>query len=245
MSRHVLQFAAALGAVVGFLAWDGSSRSAGSNTAGTPDLGVDVATISPVIDHPYVPFATLKRAVYEGKERDPETGKAVKKRVEVTVRDTAETVAGVRVTVVEVQGYEDGELVERTLDYYAQDAAGVVYYLGETVEDIENGQVVGNEGQWMAGHGGARAGVFMPRVLEVGTAFEQERAPGVAEDRAKVVAVGKTVKVRAGSYGDCIETEDHDPIGKSTMRKVYAKGVGLVRETSPWSSLELVTREAR
>ena len=233
----------ALGAVV-LVAGAGSSSSA-STTAATPDLGVDVTTLTHVIDHPYVPFAKLKRAVYEGKERDLETGQMVKKRTEVVVRDTAETWAGISVTVVETRDYDNGELVEKTLDFYAQDAAGVVYYLGERVDDIEDGKVVSHEGEWFAGEKGARAGVFMPATLQVGVVFEQERAPGVAEDRSKVVAVGKTVKVRTGSYRDCIETEDHDPIGKTTMRKVYAKGVGLLRETSAELSIELVTLEVR
>ncbi len=246
MTRFILRFTAALGvAVLSLSAFGLATRSSGQEGAASPDLGVDVATLSPVIDNPYVAFASLKRAVYEGKERDLETGKTVKVRVEVTVRDTAETVAGVKVTVVEVRDYDDGELVEETLDYYAQDSAGVVYYIGERVDDVEGGQVVGHEGQWMAGEQGARVGVFMPATPQVGAVFEQERAPGVAEDRSKVVAVGKAVKVAAGTFKECIETEDFDPIGKTTMRKIYCRGVGLVREQAEDRSLGLVQRAAR
>lgn len=245
MTREILRIAMALCVATLLIGRGGNSWSASLEPSGTPDLGVDVTTLSHVIDHPYAGFSTLKRAVYEGKERDLETGEMVKKCVEVLVRDTAETVAGVKATVVEVRDYDDGELVGRTLVFYAQDPAGIVYNLGEKVDDLEGGKVVGHEGQWLAGENGARAGVFMPATLKVGAVFEQERAPGVAEDRSKVAAVGKSVKVRAGSYKDCIETEDYDPLEKTTVRKTYAKGIGLLRQTSEWLSLELVTREVR
>jgi len=51
--------------------------------------------------------------------------------------------------------------------------------------------------------------------------------------------------VRAGSYKDCVETEDQDPIERTTVRKVYAKGIGLLRQSSEWLSLELVMLEVR
>jgi len=245
MIRDVLRITMALSAAALLTGCTERAWAASLESTGTPDLGVDVTTLSYVIDHPYAAFSTLKRAVYEGKERDLETGHMVKKRVEVTVRDTAEMVVGVKATVVEVSDYDDGELVGKTLAFYAQDAAGVVYHLGEQVDDLEGGKVVGHEGQWFAGEKGARAGVFMPATLKVGAVFEQERAPGVAEDRSKVVAIGKTVKVRAGSYKDCIETEDQDPIERTTVRKVYAKGIGLLRQSSEWLSLELVMLEVR
>ena len=109
------------------------------------------------------------------------------------------------------------------------------------MNDYDGGQLIGHGGQWVAGENGARAGVFMPGEPKVGDVFEQERAPGVAEDRSTVIGVGRTVKVRAGTFTDCIETEDYDPIGKITQRKFYCKGVGLVREvTGKTRSSELI-----
>jgi hypothetical protein len=205
------------------------------------DVGFDTAGSSPTIDHPYVSFATVRRAVYEGSEVDEETGEAIPIRVESTPRRETTSVADVDVTVVAVSDYEDGALVEQTDDYYAQDRAGIVYYLGERVDDYEDGEVVGHHGQWLAGEDGHRAGVFMPTRLEVGTEFEQERAEGVAEDRSTVVARGVSVTVPAGTFADCIETEDYDPIDDVTERKFYCAGVGLVREVFPaGGSLDLV-----
>ena len=80
----------------------------------------------------------------------------------------------------------------------------------------------------------------------MGDVFEQERAPGVAQDRSKVLTGGLTVTVPAGTFKNCIETEDFDPIGKTTMRKVYCPGVGLVREVyGEGQSIELIELETR
>jgi hypothetical protein len=217
---------------------DGGGTNGGEGRAG---VGFDTAGVSSTIDHPYVAFAAVRRAVYDGTEVDPDTGDAIPIRVESTPRRESGSVAGLEVTVVAVSDYEDGALVEQTDDYYAQDRAGAVYYLGERVDDYEDGKVVGHHGQWLAGEDGHRAGVFMPARVEIGTEFAQERVPGVAEDRSTVVATGLTVTVPAGTFADCIETEDYDPIDDVTEHKFYCAGVGLVREAFPaGGSLDLV-----
>jgi hypothetical protein len=220
----------------------GDDEPATVESGSSSDLGVEPATLSPTVDNPYVAFATVTRTVYEGEETDE--GETFALRVESATRSETTEVAGIEATIVDVDEYEDGELVERTEDYYAQDSDGVVYYLGETVEDIEDGEVVGHHGAWLTGEDGARAGVFMPAEPAVGDEFEQERAPGVAEDRSRVVAAGVTVTVPAGTFEDCIETEDVDPIGDVTEHKFYCPDVGLVKETfAEGGSLELVEYE--
>jgi len=236
--RLARRLAVVLGLAVAAAACGGGGDDSATRRS---DVGFDTAGSSPTIDHPYVSFETVRRAVYEGSEVDEETGEAIPIRVESTPRRETTSVAAVDVTVVAVSDYEDGALVERTDDYYAQDRAGIVYYLGERVDDYEDGEVVGHHGQWLAGEDGHRAGVFMPTRLEVGTEFEQERAEGVAEDRSTVVARGVSVTVPAGTFADCIETEDYDPIDDVTERKFYCAGVGLVREVFPaGGSLDLV-----
>lgn len=205
------------------------------------DVGVDTATLSHVVNHPFVAFAQVKRAVFEGVAIDE--GDELEIRVESAVGATR-TVAGVETRVVHVLDYEDGVLVEGTEDYYAQDAAGVVYYLGESVDEYEDGEVSGHGGAWLAGTDGALAGVFMPARPQVGDDFEQERAPGVAEDRSTVVAVGATVTVPAGTFDGCLETEDLDPIDGVTERKWYCPDVGLVKEGfAEGGTLELIEYE--
>ena len=241
LMKHVLAGTAL--AAMALVACGGDDGDSGGDGGAAP-IGVARADLSPTVDHPYVAFASMGGAIFEGEEVDPDTGEVVPIRVETAVRDENGTVAGVEVTVVDVSDFEDGDLVEQTEDYYAQDGAGAVYYLGERVDDYEDGKVVGHHGQWLAGDDGNRAGVFMPTTLEVGTEFAQEQIPGVAEDRSTVVAVGVTVTVPAGTFEDCIETEDLDPIDDVTERKFYCRGVGLVREVFPaGGSLDLVELE--
>jgi len=195
---------------------------------------LDPAQFSAEVDNPLVPLTTVRTTTFEGTEDEAHV------RAQSRVLDKPGQVSGVPVTVVDVREFEDGELVEHTRDYYASDETGGVRYMGEAVEDIEGGKVVGHEGQWLAGQGNAKPGIFMPADPKVGDSFEQERTPGVAEDRSKVVAVGLTVTTPAGRFDDCIKTKDFAPLDKNTEFKYYCAGVGLVREQSPDARLDLV-----
>lgn len=203
--------------------------------------GIDPADFQAQVDNPFFPLSSLGTQVYEGEELDAETGETIQIRIESTVLAETDVVAGVEVTVVEVKDYEDGQLVERTLDYYAQHKDGTVYYLGERVDDYEEGEVVGHEGQWLAGEGDNQPGIFMPGDTQVGREFDQERAPGVAEDQSKIVAVDQTVTTPAGTFSGCIKTEDFDPLGDVTEFKYYCPDVGLVREEPPGGYVDLIS----
>jgi hypothetical protein len=211
-------------------------------TAGSAEsaAALDGSEYSAKVDNPLFPLSSLRLMVYEGNEGDPESDETVEIRSESRVLERGKRVAGAPVTVVDVREYEDGELVEHTRDYYSQRADGTAMYMGEAVDDIEDGKVVGHEGQWLAGRNGAKPGVFMPADPKVDEAFEQERAPGIAEDRSKVVAVGVGVTTPAGRFDDCIKTEDFAPLDKVTEFKYYCAGVGLVREQFPEGRLDLV-----
>jgi hypothetical protein len=82
----------------------------------------------------------------------------------------------------------------------------------------------------------------MPAQPVVGAEFEPEKAPGVAEDRSKVVAADQTVTTPAGAFSGCIKTEDFDPLGNTTEFKYYCPGDGFVREEPESGFLDLVSR---
>jgi hypothetical protein len=200
--------------------------------AATPAL--DPAQFTAEVDNPLVPLNSVRTTVLEGTEDGAEV------RVESRVLDRTGRVSGVPVTVVDVREFEDGELVEHTRDYYALGDDGGVRYMGEAVDDIEDGKVVGHEGEWLAGKGNAKPGIFMPADPKVADRFEQERAPGVAEDRSEVVAVGLNVTTPAGRFDDCIKTKDFAPLDNNTEFKYYCAGVGLVREQYSDGRMDLV-----
>ena len=202
---------------------------------------IDPADFQAEVDNPFFPLASLGPKVFEGEERDPETGEVIETRLESTVLPDTDVVAGVEVTVVEEKDYEDGELIESTLDYYAQHRDGSVYYFGERVDDYEGGEVVGHKGTWLAGEGENRPGIYMPARPEVGQKFEQEKAPGIAEDRSEIVAVEQEVTTPAGTFTGCIKTEDFAPLDNATEFKYYCADVGLVLEEPLGGHLDLIS----
>ena len=114
------------------------------------------------IDNPLFPVSSLRRTTAEGIERDPDSGKSPKVRIVARLLAKPTLVGGVAATTVDVNEYENGKLVEHTHDLYAQDHDGNVWYLGEDVDEIRKGKVVGHEGQWRAGRRGARPGCSCP-----------------------------------------------------------------------------------
>jgi hypothetical protein len=187
------------------------------------------------VDHPLFPLRRVRTMLYKGREGD------VSVRVKSRVRSKRVRVAGALATAVDVKERENGKLVERSTDFYAQDRTGNVWYLGERVDDIENGKVVGHEGQWIAGRKGAKRGLFMPAAPKVGQSFRQSRAPGVSRDRSTVVAVDAQVTTPAGRFTGCLKTRDRDLRGSERPeRKFYCPDVGLVRERPRGGIVDLV-----
>jgi hypothetical protein len=99
-------------------------------------------------------------------------------------------------------------LVEDTDDWFAQDAQGNVWYLGEDTRELEDGQVVSTEGSWQAGVDNARAGIFLPAEPQLGQAFKQEDAKNVAEDCTKIVDLNASVKTPFVSSNEALKTEE-------------------------------------
>ncbi len=204
----------------------------GGSTSESGGTGIDASSFSAKVDNPFFPLSKLRYTLFEGSERS-DAGKTIKTRGENRILRQPDRIAGIPVTVVDVREYENGKLVEHTLDYYAQRRDGSVWYVGEHVDDYENGKISGHGGEWIAGEKGAKPGLFMPADPKVGDKFEQERAPGVAEDRSEVVDVGLEVETKAGRFDDCIRTSDYAPLDKSRELKYYCRGIGMVREEKP------------
>ena len=68
----------------------------------------------------------------------------------------------------------------------------------------------------------------MPADPQPGMTYQQEAAPGIAEDTATVIRRGRTVTVPAGTFTDTITVRDFNPLDGSRGTKVYAPGVGLI-----------------
>jgi hypothetical protein len=177
------------------------------------------------IDNPYWPMQRGSRWVYS--ERDSE---GASQKVVVVVTDRTKKIAnGVEARIVRDTVTEDGVAVEITDDYYAQDRAGNIWYLGEYVTNYENGKVVDHDGSFEAGVDGAQPGIAMPAHPEPGMAYRQEYFEGEAEDKGAVIAVGEDqVEVPFGFFDkDVLMTRDLVPTEPRVEElKFYAPGVG-------------------
>ncbi len=213
--------AAAVSFAPGCGAGDSKARSLPQGSE-TVELAPD--DFSAQIDNPYFPLAPRRRWVYRETEPD-----GTRKRVVVTVLDRTKRIAGIEALVVHDVVTEDGELLEDTYDWYAQDLDGNVWYMGEATKEYERGKFVTSKGSWEAAVDGAQAGIVMPAEPEVGMSYRQEYFKGEAEDSADVLSLDERVEVPAGSYEDVLMTKDYTPLEPDVLEhKFYAKGVGLV-----------------
>jgi hypothetical protein len=148
----------------------------------------------------------------------------------LTVTNATRIVDGVSTVVVNDTVKVNGQTAETTLDYYAQDRYGNVWYFGEDVLLIENGQVVGHNGSWLAGVNGAQPGYIMEANPKVGDSYCNENAPGVAQDQAQVLSLSSSVctpYVCTDRQGLMIN--DTSPIIPGSVERVwYVAGVGKV-----------------
>jgi hypothetical protein len=185
------------------------------------------AHFSTKIDNPYLPLAPGRRWVY----RETNTHGTVQ-RIVVRVTHRTKTVAsGVTTRVVRDTATENGKVVEDTFDYYAQDDAGNVWYLGEDTTEYENGKAVSKAGTWEAGVDGAEAGIAMLAHPKVGRRYRQEHYPGHAEDGARVLSRSEQAEVPAGHFTRVLLTKDFNPLQPKALEyKLYARGVGPVLE---------------
>jgi len=188
----------------------------------TYNPSIDPANFVAVINNPRLPLVPGTQYVYKGGDET----------IEVTVTSDTKKILGVTATVVRDVASEDGEVVEDTFDWFAQDTSGNVWYLGEDTREFENGKVVSRAGSWEAGVDGAKPGIVMHGSQPpAGTPYRQEYAPCEAEDMAEVVDLSVSVTVPYGSFDNCLQTREFTPLEPDANEyKFYCPGIGLVLE---------------
>jgi hypothetical protein len=176
------------------------------------------------VDHPYYPL--IPGTVYRLEE---ETDEGLE-TITITVTNERRDIGGIQATVVRDTVLLEGELIEDTFDWFAQDDRGNVWYLGEATQEYEGGQAVSSAGSWESGVGGAVAGIYMPAQPRPGDVYFQEYFPGEAEDMGAVVSLSERVTTALGSFTDVWQTADYNPLGGQLEHKWYAPGIGLIQE---------------
>ena len=173
--------------------------------------------------NPWFPMQVGYIWTYEGEE----DGELVELRI--TVLNQTEMVGAVTTRVVEEREWVDGDLIEVSLNYFAQASDGTICYFGEAVDifDPETGALIGHEGAWRADEAENAPGIIMPADPVPGLKFVMEVAPGIAEDEGTVVGSGP-LKVGDVTYPETIRIREFNPLDGGKGFKVYARNVGLI-----------------
>jgi hypothetical protein len=212
----------------------GSSRHASSTSKSATNLApihghysasVDPANFVDSVDNRLWPLKPGTTFRYEGvRGRTPQTDDEV-------VTHQTKVILGIKCTVVRDTVSEHGRPIERTLDFYAQDKDGNVWYLGEDSFEREHGHFVKASDSWLSGVDGAKPGIIMPAHPARGDNYRQEYyPPGQALDQAHVLGFRGPVRVPFGTFKRSLVTSEYSPLEPQTEEKYYVAGVGEILE---------------
>jgi hypothetical protein len=183
------------------------------------------ASFVSAVDNPFFPLPPGTTYSFSGVQDGVPTSDVMH------VNRKTKEILGVDCTEVHDQAFENGVLVEDTLDWYAQDVDGSVWYFGEDTKELDAaGNVVSTEGSWQAGVNGAQPGVIMEASPQVGDLYFQEFSEGVAEDVAEVVSLDGSTCVAYGCFDGVLVTREWSPLEPNVVEeKSYASGIGFIR----------------
>ncbi len=211
------------------LVWAGAVPLAAKKTAGAYHPHIDPQDFQVTVDNPYFPLTPGTVFKYSEKTRHGTVEKMV------TVTYDTKVILGVPCTVVSDNVTDGVALKEETVDWYAQDKAGNVWYFGEDTKMYDGSGKVNRKGSWEAGVDNAEPGVIMQAHPSVGDPYRQEYRKGEAEDLARVLTIDEGVTVPYGSFAGCVKTTDWTELSGDIETKWYARGVGLVKTTASTS----------
>jgi hypothetical protein len=189
--------------------------------AGSYAPKIDPADFVEKIDNPYFPLGPGKTFVFEEETEDGF------ERIEDQVTSDTREILGVKCVVLRDRVTLDGELIEDTLDWYAQDRDGNVWYFGEASKHYEKDGAVDTAGSWEAGKDGVKPGIIMEENPRVGDSYRQEYLKGEAEGMAEVLSRYEVSSVPHGSFDNVLLIKEWNPQEPEILEhKYYAPGVG-------------------
>ncbi|MCU7552821.1 hypothetical protein OCK74_27125 [Chitinophagaceae bacterium LB-8] len=193
-----------------------------------PDVSPENFTNSTHITNPWTPYELQKKYIYEGKSVDGQ------EKVEEQRLNSTKKIMGITCIEVNFKEYDDGKLVEETIDRYAQDNNGTFWYFGESVNNYNpDGTLKDHEGSWEAGVDGAQPGIIMLANPIAGITYREEYYLNQAEDKAEILETGITVTTLLGTFNNCIKTKNYTRLEPDVIEyKYYAPGYGVIKEVN-------------
>jgi hypothetical protein len=182
---------------------------------------IDPANFVTVVDNPYFPLTPGTTLIYEA-----HTSEGFEHH-EFTVTHNTETILGVTCVQIHNPVTFEGQLTGDTLDYFAQDKAGNVWFFKDDSVGLSDGRVVKVDG-WTAGVNGASPGIQAEAHSAIGDFYRQDFLLGTAEEVAQVLDLDTTVTVPAGTFQHCAKIEERTGLEPGELEhKFYCPGIGL------------------
>jgi hypothetical protein len=201
--------------------FQGRNQACSQLSGGPYNPKIDPANFVTTIDNRFFPLKPGTTFVYEGQTPDGF------EHNEVFVTHNTKVIQGVTCTEVHDTVQVDGQLTEDTLDWYAQDKDGNVWYFGENSKELSGPLTTSLGGSWIGGIDSAKPGIIMEAHPAIGDFYRQEFSLGTAEDLASVVSLSESVTVPDGSFNNCLETAETSSLEPGALEhKFYAAGVG-------------------
>jgi hypothetical protein len=157
--------------------------------------------------------------------------------------------------------YSTAELVEDTIDFYAEQnianepgdgSLGTGWYLGEDTfsqpdPDEGEGPECSTGGGWRAGVDDAEPGIIMLANPTSGDRYQQEYDEDNAEDWGAVTRTNRTVSIEFGTFTDCLSTKEWSPLEPGAVEKKsychasggFPGGLALVEELTGGKTLRV------
>ena len=189
------------------------------------DPVIDPANFVGRVDNPYFPLQPATTFVYEGQMPDG------LERDEFAVTHNTRVILGVTCVQVHDSVFTDGALTEDTLDWFAHDMEGDVWYFGQITRELEDGLITTIDGTFMAGVNGDKPGIIMKAHPAVGDFYRQEFSLNNAEDFGETLSLNEVVTVHGRTFNHCLKSQEKSPLEPDVLEdKFYAPGVGSVLE---------------
>ena len=128
-----------------------------------------------------------------------------------------------------IDSIKPDNLSEDTIDWYAQDKEGNIWYFGEDTKSFctdGSGNVCSTAGSWLAGEQGAAPGIVMLADPAPGDFYRQEYADE-AHDMAKVLRLNADVtltfpnNIKPETYTGCLITKEWSPLETGAIEHKY------------------------
>ena len=156
--------------------------------------------------------------------------RAVPHAVVTTVTDVIRTINGVKAVLVYDHSEGAGQVVQQSLDYFAQEKGGAIWYLGSTTEQYEAGRFVAVDEAWLASAKGAKAGILMPANPTAATPpWTIAQPSGEKGDAAEFARMQPKQCVPYDCFTNVLVVREGKKTALDNELKYYADGVGQIR----------------